>query len=90
VGGAPRTWPRLVETLLHELAHCTVAFQHTGHPAPFGAALRRLEETARAGALDSAESGDVADLFVVTADRQERSRALFRWIERERGGRWLA
>ena len=76
VGGAPRTWARLVETLVHELAHCTVP-EGTGHTAPLRAAQRRLEQTARAGALDPAEPGDVADLFVVTADRQERSRALF-------------
>ena len=89
VGGAPRTWARLVETLVHELAHCTVP-DGTGHTVPFRAAQRRLEQMARAGALDPAEPGDVADLFVVTADRQERSRALFQWIERERGGRCLA
>ena len=73
----PFTWAEYVVTLLHEFAYCTVALPHAGHPALFRAALRRLAQTAREGARDTAEPGDVADLFAVTTARQERSGAVF-------------
>lgn len=87
VGGAPRTWAHLVETLVHELAHCAGA--HTGHATAFHAAEGRLWEQAEAAGLDPAEPGDLGDLFVLTADRQARSRTLVEWIARARGGRAL-